>query len=493
MTNAIAVAVAPGSGRIARRSQVLLFDPTGENTELIASFDSAPDDDAAITAVKQHLIDAEFQVSPIVVVDWRANGLGLIVFGDADVHSSAPAAPMISGAGSGTWIERQLGALELGDAAEAQVWCGDETDSETDLRLGVVRGGGVRVTVARDAEAATPAPTEIPPPEPEAINPRPVPSPSLNGTNGVAAPTPASAPPAAVSSTPEPPTPVPSNAVSSNPVSSTSEPPAPVSAPAGYVAEPAQLEWTDTEPKPGKGAIATAAAPPAPAPAAPVPPAPAPVAPAPMAPAPVAVAQSVADPFTEAGAAAPVAPQDLAPEPPAIDLEDSITEPAGQVDGLEHVIEAAGTGLVEASMCSNGHSNPPRYTICRICAVEMDPDGDVTLIPQPSVGHLRFADGNVVEIDTSLVIGRKPAADAPTTHPVVVDHAEVSRSHVQVSLEGWAVLATDLGSRNGTWVIPPSDPTPIKLDANVPYLLEHGTTVHLGGPEASFSYDFGTD
>lgn len=106
---------------------------------------------------------------------------------------------------------------------------------------------------------------------------------------------------------------------------------------------------------------------------------------------------------------------------------------------------------------------------------------------------MRFADGNVVEIDKALVIGRKPAADPPVTHPVVVDHAEVSRSHVQVSLEGWAVLATDLGSRNGTWVIPPSDPTPVKLDTNVPYLLEHGTTVHLGGPEASFTYDFGTD
>ena len=33
----------------------------------------------------------------------------------------------------------------------------------------------------------------------------------------------------------------------------------------------------------------------------------------------------------------------------------------------------------------------------------------------------------------------------------------------------------------------------VLLDTDGPYLLEHGTTVHLGGPEASFTYDFGVD
>ena len=224
---------------------------------------------------------------------------------------------------------------------------------------------------------------------------------------------------------------------------------APAEAPAepGFVAPMPVSEWSAAEPQPAAGAVALAS-----------------------------------DPFGEPESAAPVS------EP----IGDAVTEPLVPTNNAAPEAEPAAAGLVEAMLCSNQHSNPPRYTICRVCAVEIAPDTAVMLIAQPSVGHLRFDDGAVVEVNGSMVIGRKPTAEAPD-RPVVIDHAEVSRSHVSVTIDGWSVLVTDLGSRNGTWVIPTSDPTPIKLGAQVPYLLEHGTTVHLGGPEASFAYDFGTD
>ena len=230
---------------------------------------------------------------------------------------------------------------------------------------------------------------------------------------------------------------------------------------AGYVADQASLDWTDTQ---GET----------------VPPAP-----------------PASDPFSDQP---PPPPSDeLAPPPPpagdvfeAPAAETPAAETPADVDAVDPVVESAGVGLVEATTCLNGHSNPVGLAICRACAVEIHPEAEVTLIAQPAAGHIRFADGTAVEIDKPHVIGRKPTSE-PGTQPIIIEHAEVSRSHLTLTLDGWNVLVTDLGSRNGTWVIPPSDPTPLRLDAQVPYLLEHGTAVHLGGPEASFSYDFGTD
>lgn len=401
----IAVNVAAGSGRIARRRQAVLFDPSGDSGDLIAAFDRAPSDQEAVTAVKQHLIETAFAGPPVVLVDWRAGELDLLVFGDAQVHSSVSAAPMISGSGSGTWIERHLGALELG--AEAHVWSGDETDGATDLRLGIARGGGIRVVVTRAAESMV---GEIPPADPEEHNPRPVPAPAPAATNG-------SSPP-------------------SGPTG-----PAPGTEPSRF-ASPAPASRPAQAPAAHSGAVATAT-----------------------------------DPFTD---------------PTGEAFEDQLTEPADRIAGLAEVRSAA-SGLVEALHCPNGHSNPPQYLLCRICAVDIDPDAAVELIAQPSVGHLRFEHGEVVEVDGPRIIGRKPGATDGAMRPVIVDHVEVSRNHAEVTLEGWSVLVTDVGSRNGTWVIPPSDPTPMKLDSGMPYLLEHGTTVHLGGPEAGFTYDFGID
>ena len=462
-TTDLRVTVAPGTGRIARRAGSFLFDPSGENTELIASFLDAASDDAAIVAVKQHLIDSGFESPPIVAVEWRGEGMDLLVFGDVNIQTSAAAAPNLSGAGSGTWIERELGSLELGDATEVEVWCGDDTDPATDLRHGHVRGGGVRVALVRPAEVVK---RPVPEPEPESLNPRPVPSAeppappepvpavAADPDPAPAAPAPAPAAPAPVASAPEPaavpspptpappmPTPPPLQPAATNGASAPA--PAPV-AQAGFVAAMPASDWGDTEPQAGGGVVATAP-----------------------------------DPFVEAGRSN------------ANLLDDAVTEPLAPAGSPVDAVEPGSAGLVEAVLCANQHSNPPRSTICRVCAAEISPDTPVMLVAQPSVGHLRFEDSSVVEVDGALLVGRKPKSD--DARPVVVDHAEVSRSHVEVTIDGWSVLVTDLGSRNGTWVIPTSDPTPIKLDEQVPYLLEHGTTVHLGGPEASFVYDFGTD
>lgn len=432
----IEIKVAPGTGRVARRPGAVLFDPTGNAHDLIAGFDTAGTDEEALTAVKRQLIDGQFTAPPVVLIDWRPTGVGLLVFGEVQVHTSVPAAPMVSGSGSGTWIERTLGPLELGVAAEVQVWTGaatdadtdGDTDADTDLRLGVVRAGAIRVELHRIVESG---PSEIPPPEPEEANPRPVPAPAPL-TNGIASgrngwstdhePT-------------NPPTEPPIDVRFEDRFTSTLlRDPRSFDRPT--VAEPVAHEQSSS--------VATAI-----------------------------------DPFTDG---------------PSLDFEDQLTEPADRradllPGGLDEV-RSATAGLIEASRCPNGHVNPPQYLVCRTCAVDLDPDADIELVAQPTLGDLRFDNGVTIEVDGPMIIGRKPVAGNAAVRAVVVDHAEVSRNHVEVALDGWSVLVTDAGSRNGTWVIPPTDRTPVRLEANMPFLLEHGTTVHLGGPEAGFTYDF---
>ena len=62
-----------------------------------------------------------------------------------------------------------------------------------------------------------------------------------------------------------------------------------------------------------------------------------------------------------------------------------------------------------------------------------------------------------------------------------------------IAVEGWSILLTDSGSRNGTFVVSPVDPTPVRLEAGVQHFLEHGTIVHLGAVEASFTLELAND
>jgi len=191
-------------------------------------------------------------------------------------------------------------------------------------------------------------------------------------------------------------------------------------------------------------------------------------------------------------------PSSLAPGPPPpapgfTDDDPTTAAPAELPTGVEDPFsgtESSGgprVGLIEAAHCPAGHANPPALASCYSCGLSLGSDKALTLVEQPAVGRIVFAGGQSVPMDRAMKMGRKPDAEQGV-HPVIIDHAEVSRSHAAVQIEGWKALITDLGSRNGTYVIPPNDPSPVRLDANVPHVLEHGTKVHIGGPEVSFTY-----
>jgi hypothetical protein len=110
---------------------------------------------------------------------------------------------------------------------------------------------------------------------------------------------------------------------------------------------------------------------------------------------------------------------------------------------------------VLAARCPDGHFSPANAGQCRVCRARIPPQEPVR-ITRPPLGVLRLTAGDVVPLDRGVVLGRapevadRPAADRP--HAVRLAHAggDISRAHVEVVLDGWHVLVTDLNSTNGT-------------------------------------------
>lgn len=180
--------VATGEGWVARRDDGVLF--VGDAwPEVLEAFCAAGDTDAAQDAVTSAALAAAFEVPSFVIVTWGAR-VDCLVFGDVEVRSEDPSAPMLSAAGSSTWVERRL---RLGDEGTLRVWAGAPGVAGSALGAGVVPAGGFELHLGTgdlddqrqspDARlaAANPEPAPVEPafepePEPERV-PGPEPEP----------------------------------------------------------------------------------------------------------------------------------------------------------------------------------------------------------------------------------------------------------------------------------------------------------------------------
>jgi hypothetical protein len=140
--------------------------------------------------------------------------------------------------------------------------------------------------------------------------------------------------------------------------------------------------------------------------------------------------------------------------------------------------------MVPALICPAGHVCPPTGASCRRCGAPLPPDP--VPVPRPVLGVLRLSLGDVITLDRGVLMGRNPRADfdnadgAQRPHVVKLPSADgdISRTHLQVTLDGWHVLVTDLGSTNGTLVtLPGRDPE--QLRPGEPVLIQPGTLVVL--------------
>ncbi|MFW0773617.1 hypothetical protein ACLRGI_10655 [Paenarthrobacter nitroguajacolicus] len=155
---------------------------------------------------------------------------------------------------------------------------------------------------------------------------------------------------------------------------------------------------------------------------------------------------------------------------------------ANAADGRAETPAVNGPSVL-ARMCSQGHANPPTYPQCSVCGVAVS--GDAVQVPRPRLGRMRLSTGELIDLDQSLIIGRQPSVSRVQggTMPrlVQVDSAggDISRSHVEVRLEGWHVMLCDLKATNGTVLIREGQ-APRRLAQNEMAILLDGDIAELG-------------
>jgi hypothetical protein len=114
----------------------------------------------------------------------------------------------------------------------------------------------------------------------------------------------------------------------------------------------------------------------------------------------------------------------------------------------------------------------------------VDPADPVDAAPAGTVPwRLRFDDGDVIEVDRALVIGRRAelAPDDPRpARAVRFDCQQMSGRHLLVTPGDDEIRFTDLGSRNRSWVVTSGDQQLVALEPLVPTALGPGTHVQIG-------------
>ncbi|SPT53115.1 Uncharacterised protein [Actinomyces bovis] len=139
---------------------------------------------------------------------------------------------------------------------------------------------------------------------------------------------------------------------------------------------------------------------------------------------------------------------------------------------------------VLACPCPKGHANPTSRSKCRVC-------GEDLVLPAqrmvcPALGTVTMSSGEVISLDRDLVVGRQPdvtsfaMGDVPPL-AVVVPSPErlISRNHVHIMLEEWAVLVEDLATRNGT-ILCRDGEDPVRMAPGTSVLIRNGDELVLG-------------
>ncbi|RAX15750.1 hypothetical protein DC347_14285 [Pseudarthrobacter sp. AG30] len=147
------------------------------------------------------------------------------------------------------------------------------------------------------------------------------------------------------------------------------------------------------------------------------------------------------------------------------------------------VQDPANGPMVLARVCAQGHANPPTRALCSACGGSLLPDA--VQVARPRLGRVRLSTGDVLDLDQSMVIGRQPSVSRvqggvmPRLVQVASPGGDISRSHVEVRLEGWHVMLCDLKATNGTVLVREGQP-PRRLAQNEMAILLDGDIAELG-------------
>lgn len=178
------------------------------------------------------------------------------------------------------------------------------------------------------------------------------------------------------------------------------------------------------------------------------------------------------------------------PQPPAVASSPSAAPPGtgGAAPESNRPVMAAGqpTGGVVALpglVCVNGHANSPERSRCRTCQAPLL--GETRTVARPPLGTVDISTGASFVLDRTAIIGRRPRAsrvsgnDVPQLITVPSPQQDISRSHLELRLEGWHVVALDMGTTNGTTLFR-LGMEPMRLRTREGVVLYDGDQLDLG-------------
>jgi len=142
-------------------------------------------------------------------------------------------------------------------------------------------------------------------------------------------------------------------------------------------------------------------------------------------------------------------------------------------------------GLEPLNSAGGGGSFAPPTQVLDNQRQDVVPTSVLAPLPVAFAGVVRFSHGEVLELGSPIVVGRRPTHEgsgaSPAARMVSVPSPlkDISRNHLEVRVENGHVLATDLGSVNGS-ILRRSGMPDQNLEPLVPVVLINDDVVDLG-------------
>lgn len=140
--------------------------------------------------------------------------------------------------------------------------------------------------------------------------------------------------------------------------------------------------------------------------------------------------------------------------------------------------------LVLSTLCASGHVNAPGTTGCVVCGAPVD-DRSAAQRRRPEVAVAVLPSGERVPLGRGVVLGRRPRSrrveDGRVPRLVTVESPseDISRSHLELRVDDWNLVAVDLSSTNGTLLLREGS-APQRLRPEAATILQLGDRLDLG-------------
>lgn len=134
-------------------------------------------------------------------------------------------------------------------------------------------------------------------------------------------------------------------------------------------------------------------------------------------------------------------------------------------------------------LCPAGHPSNPDSERCMDCNHPFDEATEIISREPGPVARLLLEDGTGVDLVNDLLIGRSPM-DSDGGDTLTVTGRQVSRKHLQLSIDGWMLRIQDCDSTNGTFLSRRGERGRRRVGSDAATPVRIGDSIHFGSRQA---------